>query len=228
MIIHGNRLHLVAPERPGPLPPEEDPFRLGPGGEAEVRRLVREGLARPLVVDVLAPADAPDRLEVRLAGLHLALEPHRPRLSGAPQDGAFVLGYRTAAWLYGSGPVPEVVDVVIAPQTGRVRRPGLLIHEHRVDPAQVLRLGGLWVTTPERTAADLARQRPEESGHDEVALWETLDRLREHTGVDAASVLHQLEVMPYARGVAKARDRLLRWAVRPRPQGAQSRLPVTR
>jgi hypothetical protein len=69
-------------------------------------------------------------------------------------------------------------------------------------------VGGVPVTTPARTAADLARDLPPHHALD----W--LERLREHAGVAPEDVADQLGAMPYARRVAPARGIVRSWAIR--------------
>jgi hypothetical protein len=98
------------------------------------------------------------------------------------------------------------VDVVIAPRATRHRSPLLAVHEHKLELRDVQAVAGVSVTTPVRTAADLARVL---TATQAVPL---LDALSRHAGLRAVDVLTQLDAMPYGRGVAKAREVVNAWA----------------
>ena len=68
------------------------------------------------------------------------------------------LGYRAGAahWEFMAWDDTRLVEVVVAGSAGR-SRPGLRIHRTRaLDPRDVIRHRGIWVTTPARTLLDLA------------------------------------------------------------------------
>jgi hypothetical protein len=75
-----------------------------------------------------------------------------------PPGGA--LSHRAAAFTYTVNLLPlgrPVIDVTV-PATTRLRpEPGLEVHRARLPPGDVVRRGGLFVTSPERTAFDLGR-----------------------------------------------------------------------
>ncbi len=79
---------------------------------------------------------------------------------------------RTAAWVYGlcdSPPVPLEVCTDIDLRTKTSPRSGLLVREVVIEEHEIARLGGLRLTTPLRTAVDLARFR-RDFGPDEREL----------------------------------------------------------
>ena len=72
-------------------------------------------------------------------------------------DGALA-GY-SAAELLGASCAPRRVPVeVVAPRTGIRPRPGLLVHRDALEPDEIWTAGGCQVTSPLRTAWDLARR----------------------------------------------------------------------
>jgi hypothetical protein len=74
--------------------------------------------------------------------------------------------------------------------------------------ADVVRFGRIPVTTPPRTAADVARDLPPAEALD----W--LDRLRRHAGVSPDDVVDQLDAMPFARRISPARRLVRAWSAR--------------
>jgi hypothetical protein len=197
------------------------PFQVDVAGLREAELLVTERLLVHLVLDVFVAADTVIDRDLRGAAIVLTLPP-RLRHPGA------VVTQGSAAWLWCGGPAPRYVDVVQRPGQGRVSRPGVVLHERRVDASDVVRVGELMVTTPARTAADLMR-----TGHPERALH-ALRELLTHTGLTVRDVAETLDRMSRMRGVAQARSLLDRWQAASPPEpavpaGAQSiRLPVTR
>jgi hypothetical protein len=167
----------------------------------EAHRLLALGLARPVL---LRPAAV-------LAGVHVRPAPTLRALAaaavlgGAPGDDA-ALAFRTAAWVHAGGEEPQVLEVATPfgvhralPDAARLRRLAL-------PPADVAVLAGVRVTTPARTAADLARDLSPRH----ALAW--LDRLRERAEITPADVVRQLDMMPTARRVAPARRLVRAWA----------------
>jgi very-short-patch-repair endonuclease len=73
------------------------------------------------------------------------------------------LGYRSgsAHWGFMAWDDDYLIEVVVEGCAGR-RRPGLRIHRtRRLDPRDVMRHRGIWVTTPARTLLDLADVLPD-------------------------------------------------------------------
>ena len=166
----------------------------------EAHRLLALGLARPVL---LRPAAV-------LAGVHVRPEPAVRALAVATVLGALgddaALAFRTAAWVHAGGDEPQVLEVATPfgvhralPDAARLRRLAL-------PPADVAQLAGVRVTTPARTAADLARDLSPRH----ALAW--LDQLRERAEVTPADVVRQLDMMPTARRVAPARRLVRAWA----------------
>ena len=96
--------------------------------------------------------------------------------------GAIVSGLAAAAlWDVDVAPGDTTVDLQIGPD-GRRSRPGVRLHRVDLDPGETTVVGGVRVTTPTRTALDLARWLPTDRA---VVV---LDALLRSTGIDAAAV----------------------------------------
>jgi len=120
------------------------------GGAVAFDTLVREG---PLVVvhgRGAVPAGVPVTPRIRM----LALAPHLP-----PRT---VVGRASAAWVYLGGAPGQRVTVLYPPNCHRPH-PGRRVASHQavLRADEVVRLGGVAITTPARTAADVALFAPE-------------------------------------------------------------------
>ncbi|MET4059131.1 hypothetical protein ABIB35_000662 [Arthrobacter sp. UYP6] len=76
-----------------------------------------------------------------------------------------MLGRLTAAWVYGCAPPPRRLQLLV----DHHRRTSALapfspavLHEVRLEPGECMDIAGMMVTTPLRTALDLARHDPQE------------------------------------------------------------------
>ena len=189
-----------------PLPSELHPFRRRDlPDDAEATRLLDQGLARPVIADVLVAFDAPDSREIRSAAAGL-LVPAEARV-----EHGWVLGFGSAAWLHtGVGPsgqpAPSELHVIIPPGRRRPRAPGIRGRQIALPAEHVMFLGGIAVTDPVRTAADVARDLPT------ADALRALRRLGELTGVRPHQVIQVLATMRYARGAATARQLVRNWA----------------
>lgn len=76
---------------------------------------------------------------------------------------------------------------------------GIVVRNERIDADEIVDVNGLLVTTPERTAWDLARHLP----RDPAVVH--LDALSRATGIDAADVLLIGERYPRARGLPRSK-----------------------
>jgi very-short-patch-repair endonuclease len=136
------------------------PFTLSDAGAAgwtreEVRTLVRHGDVREVVHGAYVSADVPDTLGLRAAALS-RLVPART-----------VVCRRTAAWLYGVDVMAlgahlktPPVELLVPAGTAAVRRGGAIGYSGVLADHEVVEIDGLRVTTPQRTALDLARWLP--------------------------------------------------------------------
>jgi hypothetical protein len=148
-----------------------------------VERLLRRQMLRRVRRGVLAPVEVPDDLEVRAAALALVVAPGR------------VVTGRSAAWLHGvEAGGADVLELAPA-------RPALLVAR------DVQRCGGVLVTTPVRTAADLGRELPVDEAlgvldaflRAGVAHGQLLDELARHTGLRGVAQLRRLAPLADAR-----------------------------
>ncbi|MFV8049686.1 hypothetical protein [Mycobacterium sp. 48b] len=112
-----------------------------------------------------------------------------------------VIAGRAAAALHGALWVDENAPVELITEHGRPR-PGIIVREERVRPDEICRIGDFSVTTPLRTALDLARFLP----RDEAVAH--LDALAIATGVEAGPVLELAARYRGLRGIRSARTAL--------------------
>jgi len=154
----------------------DGPFR---GSAAVAAGLLTRGVLRGprfqrLFPDVYAPAELTDDLVLR------------SRAAGVLVAGRGVVAGYSAAELLGasSGPPGGPAEVLLTtPHRQSYQCDGLRVHRDRIEPEEITRVGGIAVTTPERTAFDLARWAP--------TLTErvtAVDALAHHRGVDLADV----------------------------------------
>ncbi|WP_301120834.1 hypothetical protein [Mycolicibacterium fortuitum] len=109
-----------------------------------------------------------------------------------------IVAGRAAAALHGAQWVRDDAPVELITEHGR-RRPGVIVREARIRPDEVCQIGDFNVTTPLRTALDLARFLPRD---DAVAH---LDALAIATGIDAEQVLELAARYRGLRGIRSAR-----------------------
>jgi hypothetical protein len=157
-------------------------------------RLVKEGAVRRVLRDVYARADVPDSLDVRARAAALVLPPH-----------AIVVD-RSAAWLWGVDALrpaevadPPRLEVFVLRGHKRVTRSELRGGERDLLPHDVVTVGCVRVTTPLRTALDLAC-RP---GRYEALA--AMDGLARSHGVTARLLTEELPRFRRRRGVVQAR-----------------------
>ncbi|MDO3635459.1 type IV toxin-antitoxin system AbiEi family antitoxin [Mycolicibacterium arseniciresistens] len=109
-----------------------------------------------------------------------------------------VIAGRAAAALHGARWVDASTPIEVIAAHGRPR-PGVIVREERLGADEVARVGELPVTTPARTAFDLARHLPRDRA------VQHLDALAAATGVTAADALVLAERYRGARGTRRAR-----------------------
>jgi hypothetical protein len=163
----------------------------------EVRRLVRDGRLTPLRRGVYVEGAVPDDvlarhvLRVRAAVTELATDAVVSHVSAAALHGLSI-------WR-----VPlDRVHVTRARRNGG--RCGVLVHVHTaaLDPAEVVMIGGLRVTSLARTVADLARSLPFELA---VVLADSAMFHRRRDRVEPADLVAALERAPRWPGSPAAR-----------------------
>lgn len=141
---------------------------------------------RRLFPDVYAPKGAPPTLRLMTAGAWL--------WSG--RNG--VITGRAAAALHGALWIGAATPVEMLWRCGRPPD-GIVVRNERIAADEIVEVCGLTVTTPNRTAFDLARHLPRD------AAVADLDALARATGVTAAEVSALAERYPRARGLPRAR-----------------------
>ena len=154
----------------------DGPFR---GSTAVAAGLLTRGVLRgprfqKLFPDVYAPAHLENDLLLR------------SRAAGVLIGGrGVVAGYSAAEMLRASsGPEDAPAEVLLrTPRCQSYTCAGLRVHRDRIDPDEITRVGGVAVTTPVRTAFDLARWAPTLT--ERVAA---VDALAHHRRVDVADV----------------------------------------
>ncbi|MDT7744177.1 MAG: hypothetical protein QOE59_3255, partial [Actinomycetota bacterium] len=110
------------------------------------------------------------------------------------------------------------VDMLIG-AAGRRSRPGVRLHRIDVAPDEVATMGGVRVTTPARTALDLARWLPS------AEAVVVLDALCRRTSLGVAAVRALADRHAGERGVAQV-EQALRWVDPRSPSPTASRLRV--
>ncbi len=154
----------------------DGPFR---GSTAVAAGLLTRGVLRGprfqrLFPDVYAPAHLENDFMLR------------SRATGVLVAGRGAVAGYSAAELLGasSGPPDASAEVLLtAPLCQSYRCTGLRVHRDRSAPDEIIRVAGVAVTTPERTAFDLARWAPTLT--ERVAA---VDALAHHRRVDVADV----------------------------------------
>jgi hypothetical protein len=118
---------------------------------AELQSMAADGVLQPLYGKSFTPSGlvVTPRLRARAAGL---LVPDRIRRK-------VVAGRMTAAWIYGCADAPEKLSLLVDAKhrisSLRSTR-GCILHEVRLGQMDVVSIGGLLVTSPLRTAVDIA------------------------------------------------------------------------
>jgi hypothetical protein len=162
---------------------------------SRLARLLKQGKVRRLLQAVYVRADVDDDIELRAAAAKLVLPPHA------------VVSDRSAAWLhgvdsyqYGEHEVVPVLEVVSIEGHEPARRAGYLAGKRDLLPSEICVVGGVPVTTPVRTACDLACQRGR------TRALAVLDAFRRRHGLTCADYARQLERFRGRRGVIQARE----------------------
>ena len=137
-------------QRP-PLPDPWSPLRAGPALPLATLDAMRlEGLVVHVAGPVYLPVDAVGHIAARRAALQVLVP------AGA------VVGLLAAAWAHGVTTDPDPVDVLVRRAAGGPGRVvgGVRRREIAVPDDEVLDAGRVRLTTPARTAADVARHVP--------------------------------------------------------------------
>ncbi|WP_435771635.1 type IV toxin-antitoxin system AbiEi family antitoxin domain-containing protein [Nocardioides sp. SYSU DS0651] len=162
---------------------------------AKVRYLRRAGVLRPLLHGVYVASSATDSVDLRARAAALVLPPHS------------VVCDRSAAWLHGIsildlGELDVVPDLEVVSRDGndRSRRQGLQGGKRDLVDSEVMLVGDVPVTTPIRTACDVARLRGR------YRAMATLDTFRRRHGLTQQSLTRMLPRFAGHRGVRQLRE----------------------
>jgi len=164
---------------------------------AETRRLLASGLVRPVLRDVLVATDHEDSPQLRATAARLLLD--------GVLDGVLAVGFGSAAWVHAGTAAPDDIELAFPHGSYRPGIEGVRIRQVALLPHDAHEIAGVRVTTPTRTAADLARDLPPAEART------VLERLREATGLDPRAVRDRLDDMPSARNVVPARRLVRQW-----------------
>jgi hypothetical protein len=108
-----------------------------------------------------------------------------------------VIAGLAAAALHGARWVDESSDVELIWRCGRPP-PGIVVRNERIESDEIVQIAGLPVTTPERTALDVARHAPRDPA------VTRLDALARATGVMVSDVLPLVDRYRGARGLCRS------------------------
>lgn len=182
---------------PRPLLVPTTPARASAQGwsQKQIHRAVADGGLRRVLRGVYVDATVPDSTDLRAAAAALVL----PRRMAAID--------RSASWLLGVDhwdptdlDVPPLLEMAAREGT-RTRRAGIHGSRRTLRDEDVMVIDpGVFVTTPQRTAADLACQRGR------LAAAAVLDQFARHHGVTTADLRRLLPRFAGRRGVTQLRE----------------------
>lgn len=164
-------------------------------GPARLRELLRAGAVKQLLHGVYVPGSWPDSPASRAAAAARVL----PRQC--------VIADRSAASLHGIDvldfaelDVPPDLEVVSVAAANPTRRDGVLGGKRDLNPDEIMTIGGVRVTTPIRTACDIACLRGRRRA---IA---TLDAFRTRYGISERALTAMLPTYGGRRGVTQLRE----------------------
>ena len=197
------------PPVPEPVPTDGTLFHAGEFFSAvELQGMTLDGLVRRVYRETYRRSDCPEDAASRARAASNALP--------LPLRGRVALGRQCAAWVYGCAPPPPLLSVVTDHRRRTTAVPpfgSTTMHQVALGPFDVNLVGGIPVTTPLRTALDIAIHGAEPAAVEilgalastpglgcqlrlvEAALWSTrrvpgktraLERLRQARGWDPA------------------------------------------
>ncbi|WP_298226867.1 hypothetical protein [Gryllotalpicola sp.] len=158
----------------------------------EVER-IRRGIYLPAGRE---PEETPRHLTIERAALRQAVA------VGLTRKRPAVFSHRTAAIIHGLpllGPATGLVDIVEPPDSARRSKAGVRVHLAEASDTDVMPWGAHFVTTPRRTALDLARTLPF------AAAVAVLDYAIANGLVDRLAILDDAKSLGPVAGVAAAR-----------------------
>ncbi|WP_336632799.1 MULTISPECIES: SAM-dependent methyltransferase [unclassified Microbacterium] len=166
------------------------PFLYFPGDRLTRSELIGARLDGDLVElgEAFLPADAVETRELRAASL-------RPLVSGS-----LALTRESAAWVHGgldSAPPRHSVQRIGARRLPHVLHPRLAYHDQRLAPGAAMLLGGVWVTSPAYTLAELVRAAC--AGTDVAGALHGLLRALPGLAAEALAALESGPPVPFKR-----------------------------
>ncbi|WP_427018045.1 hypothetical protein ACQCSX_05415 [Pseudarthrobacter sp. P1] len=126
----------------------------------ELRAMALDGLVERVYAEAYAGVGAAATPALRAAAAGSVVPP--------VLAGRAVVGRDAAAWVYGCAPAPEKVALLVHHDHRTTELPpfsGCTIHEVPLGPFDAIRLGGVLVATPLRTAVDVALSCPPAVAH---------------------------------------------------------------
>ena len=123
---------------------------------AELHAMKLDGVLAAVVGDVFRPVGLAETPALRAAALKVSIP--------AALEKRAVLGQLAAAWVYGCAPPPIVVSLLVDNDGNTAALPahsGCTLRQVYLDTTELKSLGGALVTSPLRTALDVARTAPE-------------------------------------------------------------------
>ncbi|MGB4776967.1 SAM-dependent methyltransferase [Microbacterium sp.] len=163
------------------------PFLYFAGDRLSVAELCAARLDGDLVEvgEAFMPADAVETRELRAGSLALSI------------PAGVALARASAAWVHGAIPDPPSRHIVqrASPRRGHaVRDPRLIHHDQRLAETEFEQIGGVAVTTPVRTLADLVRDHLADGGGlaivDAMLAWRPELTLATADALEAGGAVH--------------------------------------
>jgi hypothetical protein len=114
----------------------------------------------------------------------------------------------SAAWIHGALPAPpdrHTVQRAVTRRLHRIPDRRLVYRDLAVDPSDLMRIGGVWVTTPTRTLADVSRV----DDRDHLRAARLLAEGHPGSAADAIEWLEARPKLPYKRAALGVLQRLL-------------------
>ncbi|RKQ36341.1 type IV toxin-antitoxin system AbiEi family antitoxin [Kocuria tytonis] len=193
---------LVTPARPAAGPRYDGGFSVflpgHPFSRAELHAMTVDGVLRRELLEAHVHAWQPATEALRVAVLSRVIPGHLQRRG--------VIGRMGAAWFYRCAPEPFPVPVLVdkgARTTASVPL-GIVLHQTSFAPRDLVVHQGITLTTPRRTALDLALHVPGPAG--DAALLALLSATR--PGCRPQDVVRDLETMPKTPGRRAALGRV--------------------
>jgi hypothetical protein len=151
----------------------------------------------------LAGAPIPDHMDLRAAWLQLA--PETPAWERRPDQG--VVSHRSAAAVYGVGHLVADTHEFTLPRRRQTRRRDVRLHIRPVDDSDWIRLDGLPVLRPSRTASDLLWDHEDPEAVAQI-IADSIRRAFDYPGTFATTLASHAARFGFRRGDGLS---LLRW-----------------